>query len=411
MHGALADAFFDARVDIPQALPMHTEKRRVLEMLGFVFALGACEGTELPSDHGDSEVAHDSDQVTDNGFASPDLAEPHPPSVDPADYPTVPELSLGAEKPCSFGPDFPNRCELAVEGAGFLPIDQIGDATSFVRNTLVDWYGPVGLITSRGEALLGYRAGPDGELHQALAPIPTPWMLPPRATSQVEVRLNLDPRDPIFAGGFDINDPSGTASHVTTATVHDSLGNAHQIDIYFTMLSPGEWSWAAVVTEDDVFGNGSAWPVIIVAGGLGFDGQGRLAAEHGGTANVAFFGAEPQELTIRFGDTISEGEWSEGSSQFTSQSETFMVWTDGYSSSFASVLDVTWDGWLCVTYGNGQIQCPGRLAVALFETPADLYEHSTGVWVETPQAGRAALGPALFEGRGGIAGARLPPPQ
>lgn len=411
--------FFDRPTDAPQHGRMLTFRPRHLSMtyLGATLALGlaamSCDDTarEAPTDTDSATNPDDHDADT-----SP-ATEPGAPSLEPSDYPAPGTPTPGAVGPCSFDQNRLTACELTIEGPGLFalesptspPDDLEGDPDLFSRRLLVSWRPDLGLVSTSGEVLLGYPVGPDGALLPGLGELSTPYLHPPRATSEVWLSLNLDAGGPIEPGGFDINVPSLTSSHTTIVTVYDTLGAAHQLELYFTRTAPNEWQWSAIAPEDAIEGNGSTSPTRLVSGILSFDGHGLLVGANADTSTVAFFPGAPQELAFYFHENPSIEPPSSGTTQFAAYDQNFNTWQDGYPAGEAALLEVGSDGWLCVAWSNGAQACPGRLAVALFESPTRLFEHGPGLWVPTEASGAPQPGPALFGGRGGIVGAIVPP--
>ena len=68
----------------------------------------------------------------------------------------------------------------------------------------------------------------------------------PRASTAVTVRANLQNDAPIPSAPFDVTNPSGTSNFATSVTVYDSIGAAHQVDVYFCKTAAGTWDYHAL---------------------------------------------------------------------------------------------------------------------------------------------------------------------
>src|SRR5262249_51872221 len=118
---------------------------------------------------------------------------------------------------------------------------------------------------------------------------------------------------------WDPTNPNTTSNYATSETVYDSLGAAHQVQVYFRSQGAGAWEYHAMVDGGDLAGGTKGTLTEIASGTLTFNSAGALAAQasNGSTAN--FLNAAPaQSIAFTFGDDIaSGGTGMAGSTQFS----------------------------------------------------------------------------------------------
>ena len=77
---------------------------------------------------------------------------------------------------------------------------------------------------------------------------------PPNPTTEITLGINLDPNEPVAVNPFDPADPEATAAFSTSVPMYDSLGNAHDVEVYFVHTGPGSWDWHAQIDGGDIEG-------------------------------------------------------------------------------------------------------------------------------------------------------------
>lgn len=292
--------------------------------------------------------------------------------------------------------------DLAVSGEGyFMVTNQNGDRL-FTRNGQLQVDNTGYLTTVEGLRLQGYPANATGVLSTGVGDLQVGRITsPPQATSAIDMVVNLG-REEAIQGGFDITDPAGTSSHTGTITVYDSLGQSHQLEVYYTQTAPGEWSWNAVSTQGELDGSTDATPVVVADGQLVFDQDGRLVSETQNTSNVTFFGANPQDLLFDFGNELSTGGDGAGSTSYASASANISESQDGFAVGSLSFVEIGTDGTISGTFTNGREQVLGQLALARFQAPHALNAIGGNLFAETQLSGQPAIGAAGSGGRGDI---------
>jgi len=73
-------------------------------------------------------------------------------------------------------------------------------------------------------------------------------------TTTADMVLNLDSTAAVLV--WDIDDPGGTSNFDTTVTIYDTLGEAHDIEVYFNKVDATNWNWNALIATSDTDAGG-----------------------------------------------------------------------------------------------------------------------------------------------------------
>jgi flagellar hook-basal body protein len=292
--------------------------------------------------------------------------------------------------------------ELRVDGPGYLMAGTAGaDASElrFLRNTGLS-VTPDGSIELAGEPALGYPldavvGGP------CLGELRAPSIAAPRATSSINILMNLDPRTPVVH--FDVLDASATANTSLSLSVFDNVGQARTVDIYFSNAGNGLHNYYVLVDGADLVGGTPGTPVWVGRGSLQFDANGALSVASTPPFDIAFAGAGPgQDIYLSFGPDIASGGNGSGSSTaFASYDEVFALSADGVAVGTGSGIDVLPNGEVLVYYDNGEVLPIGTLALARFPEEPELAPLADG-WATTAESGPPQLGQPQSPGRGAV---------
>jgi flagellar hook protein FlgE len=219
--------------------------------------------------------------------------------------------------------------------------------------------------------------------------------------------VNLDGTAGIMT--WDPADPAGTSNFSTSATVYDSLGGAHRVDVYFVNDGAGAWQWHAMVDGGEVGGTPGT-PQEIASGNLTFNTDGALDTEVTGSSSADFTGATPgQVINFDFGDAITTdgGTGLAGSTQYAAPSNVLRVDQDGYAEGTLSDLSIAEDGTITGVFSNGESRAIARVALAEFASEAGLKRSGNQLFTETTASGEPLVAAAAEGGRGGISSGML----
>lgn len=303
--------------------------------------------------------------------------------------------------------------DLALSGDGFFvvkgAVDGLqGNFYSRAGQFVIDKDGY--LTNPQGLQVQGYAANTDGTFQASISSLKVPTAaLPAHATENAAITANLDASSPVPTAAFDVTDPANTSNFSTTMTVYDSLGAAHDVDVYFAKTAAGAWDWHAVASGDDLNPPQPGVNVELGTGTLNFTTDGALNTVSANTFTVDWNGATAgQTVTLDFGTSIGAGGTGlDGMTQYSSPSNVSSQSQDGYSSGDFSGVAVDGQGIVTGLYTNGQQLAIGQLAIAKFRSNDGLGRAGQNLWIETRDSGAVALGTAGSGGRGAVSAGAL----
>ncbi|MEZ4250394.1 MAG: flagellar hook protein FlgE, partial [Polyangiales bacterium] len=303
--------------------------------------------------------------------------------------------------------------DLAISGGGFFMVEGNAggiDGRFYTRagQFSIDAQGQ--LVNPNGLALQGYTADASGAMGAALGSITVGGMtLPASATTTANVSANLDANEPVLAAPWDPADPSGTSNFSTSITTYDSLGNAHEVTVYYRKTADNAWDWHAMVDGGDVTGGTAGVPFEGASGSLTFTTDGALDTETVGASSWDFVGATPgQTIDFDFGESIAEGGTGfEGTTQLASDSVTTAIDQNGFRGGNVSGIAIAADGTVTGVFSNGQRRVLGQVALADFASEAGLERAGSNLWAATDASGEALVGTPGAGGLGSVVAGAL----
>jgi len=284
--------------------------------------------------------------------------------------------------------------DVAINGKGFFIVgDPIAGEMFYTRagHFAVDNQGYY--INSQGYRVQGYLYDVTGQiLIETLADIQlnTHSMVPPQLTTTIESTLNVDAAITNFLS-FDITDPAGTSHYSTPITIYDSLGQSHQLQLYFTKTAAQAWDLNVVVDGSDTDTlDPELYGATVV---LAFDTDGALTTAMPATLTPAGYtfanGIAPSAIELDLTD----------STQFGSSSAIQRIFQDGYAAGTLSNMGVDARGNIVGNYTNGTVKDIARLALADFTNLNGLARRGATLYQGTTHSG-----PPLYNkpGEGGM---------
>lgn len=294
--------------------------------------------------------------------------------------------------------------DLAVSGDGYFIVEDPATQGSFYTRNGQFQVDKEGFITTvEGLRLQGFPANAQGNLQGALGNLQVVNATsPPVATTEVDLIMNLDATEPVVdpvANPFDPANPTDASnSGRTTMTVFDSLGVAHQLDVFFFNDGGGNWHWQAYAPDSDVNGGTATTPVLVGEGTLTFDTNGDLTGQTVTNGAVTFFGATPQDIAWDFGDPAT----GVATTQTAAATAPLSQDQNGFGSGVLSFIEIESDGSINGTFTNGQERLLGQVALARFDAPAELRALGQNLFSETFASGQPAVGAPQTGGRGDL---------
>lgn len=275
--------------------------------------------------------------------------------------------------------------DLAIQGDGFFVLEQ-GTERFYSRAGAFGFDDAGNLVSSGGLHVLGWMADPTGavDTNGAIAPIALPvgQVISPEATGWVGVGGNLP------------SDAATGAVLITSLTVYDSLGAAHQLQVEFTKTGDNAWSAAASV-------DGSAGT--ITPSSLTFNPDGTLLSPDPsvlGFAGVTPSGADPLAFDIDLGGLTPIVQYG-GAATLAAYSQ------DGKAIGFLRGFSIGDDGSITGQFSNGETKRLGILATATFNNPSGLAAVGNSNFAASLNSGEPLVGTPGSGNRGLISAGTL----
>jgi flagellar hook protein FlgE len=292
--------------------------------------------------------------------------------------------------------------DVAINGQGFFVVeDAINDETFYTRagHFIIDNQGYY--VNAHGYRVQGYLYDSAGNLIETLSDIQINLngMISPQVTGAIDMVLNLDASETPTT--WDINDPSNTSHFSTGVTVYDSLGQSHQIQVYFTKTADQTWQWNAVIDGSDVQGGTPGVLQLYGTGTINFDTSGQLTTAmpmsfYTGAITFAN-GITPPTTTVDFADTT----------QYGAASVIQVLNQDGYAAGTVSEMSIDEEGNLVAIYTNGTQREIARLVLADFPNLNGLARKGDTLFQATTATGDPLYNMPGVGGMGNISAAML----
>ncbi len=269
-----------------------------------------------------------------------------------------------------------NGLDLAINGEGFFVLDDNG-ANVYSRAGAFALNRNGFIANAQGHLLQAFEADAAGNITGATGPLQiTTDDQPPRATSNMEVRINLDAAETVPLIPFDPADATSYNSSTST-TVYDSLGNSFLSTMYYRKTAPNAWETYLHVDGTQVDGPDP----------LQFDSSGALTvpAAPGVLTSPSFTpagGGAPMTLSLNYAN----------STQYGNAFAVHGLTQDGYTTGRLTGLDIDGEGVIFARFSNGQSTVQGQVALGNFRSPQSLKPLGDTAWAETFESGQVQIG-------------------
>ncbi|NKE66180.1 flagellar hook protein FlgE [Ramlibacter sp. RBP-2] len=275
-----------------------------------------------------------------------------------------------------------------TNGNGFFRVESPeGGSVSYSRNGqfTVDANGYV--VSPNGMRLTGYGVTANGSLAGGT---PTALRFPtqsmtPKATAAVTAQFNLDSRRQDIdrvATPFVATD-SSTYHYSNALNVFDSLGNPHEVVLFFTKSDTATSEWEVQAQLAGSTGTTTTPAAVAVT----FD-------ENGAIRNAA-----PAYTSFTIAGTYGNGAATPaftvdlaGSTQFGNISAVQRLSQDGYTSGVLTSYEIGTDGVITGKYSNDQSNVLGQVVLSSFANPNGLEPIGNNMWSETGMSGQPLTG-------------------
>ncbi|WP_374623421.1 flagellar hook protein FlgE [Pandoraea sp.] len=284
------------------------------------------------------------------------------------------------------------QLDLAVSGNGFFRVSNNG-TIAYTRNGQFSLDKNGYIVDANGDRLTGYLAGPNGIIN-SVSPvdlqIPT-GDLAPTATTKITGQFNLDSRSAVNTTPFSITDPN-SYTNATSLKVYDSLGNSHDVNLYFVKSSvnavTNNATWTVYASVDGTTQVGTG-PI----GTMTFNSAGSLVAQTDSTGTAV---TGPITLpAITYGNGASNASMTLDLSGTTQYGNTYTPNTltqNGYSSGRLTGFTFSADGTIVGTYSNTESMALGQVALANFNNVQGLIPQGNNLWSESAASGIPIVG-------------------
>jgi flagellar hook protein FlgE len=306
-----------------------------------------------------------------------------------------------------------NATDLGIEGSGFFAVNGTRNGTTGTFYTRAGQFTMDDngyLVTLGNMKVQGYTADSAGTVSGAsvgdlqVGNAGTS----PRATTTVTMKANLQADAVAPTLPWDPTKPAATSNFVSSTTIYDSLGAAHQADVYFTKSSSvaGQWDWHAL-TDGATLSPSTPGMTEIATGSMTFGSNGELVTSTQ-SSNFTPVTSTAQPLTFDFGTpTDSGGTGLTGVTQFSAPSSTTFSNSDGYNAGTLVRVNFDTQGQIMGVFSNGQTRVLAQVALANFQAPDQMTRIGGNLFAQSGTSGSPSTGGPGTGGRGQIVGGAL----
>jgi len=288
-----------------------------------------------------------------------------------------------------------NPMDLAISGAGFFQVSDGANAPLYSRNGQFKVNQDGYIVNNQALRLVGYAADGGGVIQPGNA---VPLQLPtaginPKATSEVQIEMNLDSRAaataPTAGAAIDFNDPT-TYNNATSLTVYDAKGQNVALTYYFQKAATDTWNIFITANGEPINGTLAA-PVATTTinfpanGGAPLAPVGPVPFDVPATINSA--GAETLAMT---GVSLD----LDGASQYGAGFGVTNLSQDGYAPGQLTGINIESNGIVMARYSNGQSKPAGQIELATFRNPQGLQPQGGNAWARSFASGDPIVGVA-----------------
>lgn len=293
--------------------------------------------------------------------------------------------------------------DVAISQNGFFRLVDNSGTVYYSRNGQFSLDENRNLVNSQGLKLTGYPAsGTPPTIQQGANPvglsIPN-TLMSAKASSTGTMQMNLNSTDSTITKTFNVSDPD-TYNKKGTVTVYDSLGNSHDLNVYYVKTAANKWD---VYTQD----TSVSGAVAVKAAQMDFNENGTLTSVSDyiddpakpGTLKLGPANANPEiniALASLNGSQASNFSLSflNSMQQNTGSSDVVATTQNGYEPGSLVSYQVNDDGSVVGNYSNRQSQLLGQIVLANFSNTGGLQSEGDNVWSATQSSGVALLGTA-----------------
>jgi flagellar hook protein FlgE len=348
--------------------------------------------------------------------------------------------------------------DLAIGGDGFFVLRDPSDVNNqfYTRAGQFSFDKNGNFINPAGYIVAGWELDQNGQDIGSITDITlSSFTSPPSASDRITVVTNLNANAQDRSADLSLEWDAQNAvpiadtayEYQTTVKVYDSLGDTHDLTLYFDRGTGSTWEFIVTCNPDEDFRTGAQARLTAGDDGVGMLGKGEIqfAPASGvildinweeftpaagnfdlttGTWTVRdestdlthgyftlapdFLGGFPLTVEMNFGSVYSSGAgtWvndSLSTTQFASSSTTLFQTATGYGAGDLQSVTVGTDGVITGQYSNGEVIPLYRVALAKFQNVQGLYKEGGNLYRETRLSGVPITAKPGTNGLGSIA--------
>ncbi len=285
-----------------------------------------------------------------------------------------------------------NPLDAAIQGNGFFAVSDNG-TQQYTRDGSFQLNSSGQLVTTTGAQVLGYAQNANGTTAGTLSPITiNTGSVAGNATTAITLPLNLNSNDKVIAAAFDPTN-AATYNSSTSVVAYDSLGNANNVQLYFTQTAAGSWNvysqTAGQATQAATDEAAGSTPLSAAQGDfsqlttLAFNGAGALTGGSPAATGAINWGNGANNSNISFNFTGT----TLGNQDFAVAGTT----NNGYAPGSYSGTTISSNGTLVSTYTNGQKVTAGTLGIANFINQQGLTPISGNLYAQSTTSGQPVI--------------------
>ncbi|WP_418162276.1 flagellar hook protein FlgE [Pantoea vagans] len=288
--------------------------------------------------------------------------------------------------------------DVALSGNGFFRLTDSSGGVFYSRNGQLTLDANRNLVNTQGLNVTGYPAsGSPATIQSGANPvalrIPTEQM-PARATTTAGLVANLNSTDTTPTVTTFSTANADSYNKKTTATVFDSQGNDHALDMYFVKDTTSN-SWTVHTIDGNTGTSAGDFR-------MAFDTSGKLTSVSKLDATGAVVSTTTDGtvgLTLNVGGAngavanqpinlsmLGSLQQNTGATTFGSPTQ------DGYAPGDLTSYAINDDGTITGSYSNKKTQLLGQIVLSSFSNPEGLESKGDNVWQASSASGQAAIG-------------------
>ncbi|UTH73844.1 flagellar hook protein FlgE [Chromobacterium sp. IIBBL 290-4] len=284
--------------------------------------------------------------------------------------------------------------DVAIGGSGFFVMKQPSGTQTYSRDGQFQVNSQGYLVNNSGAFVQGYGVNAAGS--PQVGPLQnlqiTNTSIAPQATTQMTwpVQLNSNSTTPTVSPVSPTN-PS-TYNYPATTTVYDTLGNSHQMTVYYslTTTSANGNTWTGVPYVD-------GQPATVAGGGNGGGGNSTFTMQFNTSGQIT--GTTPANISVSFSPTNGSAAPETIALSLTGSTQIAMsspgsngpIVQNGAAPGTLTGVTITSSGVVQASFSNSQTKTLGQVALATFVNPQGMLNLGGNQWQQSGNSGTPTI--------------------